>query len=431
MADYSTYSKEELLKLIAKQEKELKAKKYGLVWDAEREPEQVVLDCENNLPVLKRIKTKEIRTDDSEDNILIEGDNYHALTVLNYTHKEKIDVIYIDPPYNTGNKDFIYNDRYVDKEDGYRHSKWLNFMEKRLKLAKQLLKKDGVLFCSIDDNEFPRLTMVLENIFGENKIKTVCVKMSEPTGVKMAHIIASGGIAKLKEYLVIAKIDGIKNLYLEKIPKERWDNEYKTIITNATKEQILRVKEIRDNERRTEEDIKECDKIISSWKFESLSDYFKRNKILKKEQEDFKYQTAWRIFRTVATTNNVKEIADKKRDYVTGNVFSVVTPKKKLYLILKNYNKEQSQPRIKILFADDYLTQHPGDFWSDIKTTGLIAEKLPNDIILVSESGIKEKEDLDYLKSLETNAILVGEHFMKSDNIKDAIVKMKAHCDIE
>ena len=96
MADYSTYDKAELLKIIAKQEKELKAKKYGLVWDGEREPEQVVLDCENNLPILKRVKGKEIRTDYSEDNILIEGDNYHALTVLNYTHKGKIDVIYID-----------------------------------------------------------------------------------------------------------------------------------------------------------------------------------------------------------------------------------------------------------------------------------------------------------------------------------------------
>jgi len=195
MADYSTYNKTELLKIIAKQEKELKAKKYGLVWDSEREPEQVVLDCENNLPILKRIKNKEIRTDDSNDNILIEGDNYHALTVLNYTHKEKIDVIYIDPPYNTGNKDFIYNDRFVEKEDGYRHSKWLNFMEKRLKLAKDLLTKDGVIFVSIDDNEYPRLVMLLENIFGGNKVKSICVKMSEPTGVKMAHIIKSGGIA--------------------------------------------------------------------------------------------------------------------------------------------------------------------------------------------------------------------------------------------
>jgi len=168
MADYSNYDKPELLEIIAKYEKELKSKKYGLVWDSEREPEQVVLDCENNLPILKRIKSKEIKTDDKEDNILIEGDNYHALTVLNYTHKEKIDVIYIDPPYNTGNKDFTYNDRFVEKEDGYRHSKWLNFMEKRLNLANELLKKTGVIFISIDDNEFAQLKLLCDTIFGSD-----------------------------------------------------------------------------------------------------------------------------------------------------------------------------------------------------------------------------------------------------------------------
>ncbi len=172
MSDYSTYDKVELLKIIAKQEKELKTKKYGLVWDGEREPEQVVLDCENNLPILKRVKSKEIRTDDSEDNILIEGDNYHALTVLNYTHKEKIDVIYIDPPYNNGNKDFIYNDRYVEKEDGYRHSKWLNFMEKRLNLAKELLKKSGVIFISINEEEQAQIKLLCDKIFGDKNYLT-------------------------------------------------------------------------------------------------------------------------------------------------------------------------------------------------------------------------------------------------------------------
>jgi len=105
MTKYSHLSKEELLKIIEKQEKELDLKKYGLVWDREREPEQVVLDCENNLPVLKIIKEKQIKTDNSDDNILIEGDNYHSLTCLNYTHKGKINLIYIDPPYNTGKED--------------------------------------------------------------------------------------------------------------------------------------------------------------------------------------------------------------------------------------------------------------------------------------------------------------------------------------
>ena len=77
-------------------------------------------------------------------------------------------MIYIDPPYNTGNKDFIYNDAYVDKEDSYRHSKWLSFMNKRLQLAKNLLKDDGVIFISIDDNEFAQLKLLCDSIFGEN-----------------------------------------------------------------------------------------------------------------------------------------------------------------------------------------------------------------------------------------------------------------------
>lgn len=184
LKDYSKLSKEDLLKLIEKQEEELKSKKYGLVWDAEREPEQVVLDCENNLPVLKRVKGKEIRTNDEEDNILIEGDNYHALTVLNYTHKEKIDVIYIDPPYNTGGNDFIYNDRYVDKEDGFRHSKWLNFMKKRLILSKELLKETGCIFISIDDNEMAQLKLLCDEIFGENNFLANVIRKSKETSNK-------------------------------------------------------------------------------------------------------------------------------------------------------------------------------------------------------------------------------------------------------
>jgi len=197
MTDYSKYDKAELLKIVERQEKELKAKKYGLVWDSEREPEQVVLDCENKLPILKRVKKKEIRTDDSEDNILIEGDNYHALTVLNYTHKEKIDVIYIDPPYNTGEKDFIYNDRYVDKEDGYRHSKWLNFMKKRLNLAKELLKKDGILFISIDDNEIAQLKLLSDSIFHQENFIAILPRLVKKGGK------SSGNISKNNDYVLV------------------------------------------------------------------------------------------------------------------------------------------------------------------------------------------------------------------------------------
>jgi len=174
MGKFDNFTKEELITLIQTQESEINNKEYGLVWDKEKEPEQVVLDCENNLPILKRVKEKEIETDDSDDNILIEGDNYHALSVLNYTHKGKIDIIYIDPPYNTGKaNEWKYNDKYVDENDTYRHSKWLNFMEKRLKLAKNVLKENGVIFISIDDNELAQLKLLCDKIFKDNFIANI------------------------------------------------------------------------------------------------------------------------------------------------------------------------------------------------------------------------------------------------------------------
>jgi len=164
--DYSKLEKDDLIKIIEKLESR---KKYGLIWDEEKTKEQFEKESENALPVLKEVKGKEIKTDPSKPtNVLIEGDNYHALSVLNYTHQGKIDVIYIDPPYNTGNKDFVYNDNYVDREDSYRHSKWLSFMSKRLCLAKNLLCEAGIIFVSIDSIEIAQLKLLLNEIFGED-----------------------------------------------------------------------------------------------------------------------------------------------------------------------------------------------------------------------------------------------------------------------
>lgn len=179
MAIMKTNDVEKLQAEIERLKKELKKKKkYGLVW--EEKPEEVVEMCKEKLPVLKEVKNKEIITDKAKPvNLLIEGDNYHTLSVLNYTHAKKVDVIYIDPPYNTGNKDFIFNDQYVDKEDAYRHSKWLSFMEKRLKLAKNLLKDTGVIFISIDDNEMTQLKLLMDDknrgLFGENNFINIFV----------------------------------------------------------------------------------------------------------------------------------------------------------------------------------------------------------------------------------------------------------------
>lgn len=162
-------NQEELLSEIARLKKELKKKKkYGLVWEEKKE--DVVEMCKDKLPVLVEDKSKAISETGEDDpvNILIEGDNYHALSALNYTHEGKIDVIYIDPPYNTGKKDFKYNDRWVEKEDSYRHSMWINHVVERLKLSRTLLKNSGVIFISIDDNEMAQLKLICDDVMREN-----------------------------------------------------------------------------------------------------------------------------------------------------------------------------------------------------------------------------------------------------------------------
>lgn len=164
--DYSNWSKEELVREI---EKLKKRKKYGVVW--EEKPEDIAELCKEKLPVLVEDKGRNIQTEKNRPmNILIEGDNYHALSVLNYTHNGKIDVIYIDPPYNTGIEGFRFDDKIVDREDSYRHSKWLSFMEKRLKLAKSLLRDSGVIFVSMDDNEVAQVKLLSDEIFGEDNL---------------------------------------------------------------------------------------------------------------------------------------------------------------------------------------------------------------------------------------------------------------------
>lgn len=142
-------------------------KAYGLVW--ENKPEDVEERLRDELPMLVEDETKRIISDspDAPNHVLIEGDNLEALTTLAYTHAGKIDVIYIDPPYNTGNKDFVYNDAFVDSEDAYRHSKWLSFMSKRLHIAKKLLSDRGVIFISIDDNEQANLKLLCDDVFSE------------------------------------------------------------------------------------------------------------------------------------------------------------------------------------------------------------------------------------------------------------------------
>src|SRR3990167_4201780 len=209
-------TKEKLLAEIGRLKKELKKKKkYGLVW--EDKPEDVVEMCKEKLPVLKEVKSKEIITDkDKPVNLLIEGDNYHALSVLNYTHKGKIDVIYIDPPYNTGAKDWKYNNNFVDINDGYRHSKWISMMNNRLALAKKLLKRDGVLICAIDENEQAHLGVLLEELFPDHEIHCITI-VHNPRGIQGKNI------SYTHEYAFFVFRRGLKVIGQRKVEVE-WRN---------------------------------------------------------------------------------------------------------------------------------------------------------------------------------------------------------------
>lgn len=231
--------KSALIELLRKQ------KKYGLVW--EDKPEDVEERLREELPVLIEDTGKAIICEDADapNHILIEGDNLEALTALAYTHEGKIDVIYIDPPYNTGNKDFVYNDQFVDKEDSYRHSKWLSFMSKRLRIAKRLLSDKGVIFISIDDNEQAQLKLLCDEIFGGNNFIATLIwaagRKNDSKHVSISHeyiLCYVCSIEYLKQNNIVwkEKKQGIEDIYKAATTiKRKCANDYK-MMSNCLKE---------------------------------------------------------------------------------------------------------------------------------------------------------------------------------------------------
>lgn len=271
---FSADEKAELISLLNN------TKKYGLVW--EDKPEAVEEQLRTQLPVLVEVPERRILADDlpqptqsaqltnqplaetpdlfsgtetnkvpiangqkpKADNqppnhILIEGDNLHALTALSFTHKGMIDVIYIDPPYNTGNKDFKYNDRFVDKEDSYRHSKWLSFMHKRLEIAKKLLSEKGVIFISIDDNEQAQLKLMCDEVFLENNFIGNFIWVKKKKGSHLSKTLRS-----MTEYVLSYSKDSSQiELYGENAYIDKWQPLAKRTnsikILNFQKEAVL------------------------------------------------------------------------------------------------------------------------------------------------------------------------------------------------
>lgn len=175
---------DEMLIAINEIENALNEKKYGLIW--EQHEEAVDVKMKTHIPVFTEDKDLEIATAPGKPyNFLLEGDNLHSLRLLEKTHKGKIDIIYIDPPYNTGKKDdFCYDDKYVDKDDTFRHSKWLSFMNERLRIMQNLLSKTGLILINIGEQELATLRMLCNEIFSEDNYITIFTRQMKSGGAK-------------------------------------------------------------------------------------------------------------------------------------------------------------------------------------------------------------------------------------------------------
>ena len=222
-----------LSKKIAKYEAiELKQNRFGLVWlDV---PEAFENDVENKLPILEEVPKLAINSKDGKPtHLLIEGDNYHVLTCLNYTHKGKVDVIYIDPPYNTGSDGFKYKDKRFLKEypDGtevpidhpLRHSYWLSFMKKRLDLVRDLLSERGLMFITIDDNEMAQLKLLCDSIFGENNVE---VMIWHKVGDDSGRLKITYRFRREHEYVLVCYKQKEKTFFKKFLTDRNYKNEY-------------------------------------------------------------------------------------------------------------------------------------------------------------------------------------------------------------
>ena len=191
------HSDDDSLMAINSIERELTAKKYGLIW--EEHQEEVDKKMETHIPVFSEVPEYEVMEDEYNTtfNFLLEGDNLHSLKLLEKTNRGKVNIIYIDPPYNTGNKDFVYNDEFVGREDLFRHSTWLSFMSERLRIAYKLLSKDGVIFVSIDDNEQAQLKLLMDEIFSEDNFIMCMPRITKKSGK------TTSAYAKNHDYILV------------------------------------------------------------------------------------------------------------------------------------------------------------------------------------------------------------------------------------
>lgn len=366
---------------------------------------------------------------DTTQNLYIEGDNLEVLKLLQTAYYRKVKMIYIDPPYNTGN-DLVYEDDFKDPISRYKevtaqttksnpetmgryHTNWLNMMYPRLRLAYNLLSDDGYIFISIDDNEVVNLRKLCDEVFGEeNFVNLISINMNSLSGVKMTHAITGKRYPAQKEYLLLYK-KGLQSrpLFIEKLHKDKWDKEYNIIIPELTPDQFSTFNNMTDEK---------VNAVLKSMHLESLADFAKKNDI--DLTEEWKWNNSYRIFGTKSNTALAKRIYDKSYDQ---QIVCYTNNDGNKRFFRSDYNKEVRDPRIELVQAEANSSVFLSDNWIDISNDGGVAQeggvifpngKKPLSLIqrILKASNNKDGIILDFFSGSATTA-----HAVMQQNLED------------
>ncbi len=395
---------DEMLIVLGEIENELNSKKYGLVW--EEHSEEVEEQMKSKIPVFTEDKNMEIVSDETMPfNFLLEGDNLHSLKLLEKTHKGKIDVIYIDPPYNTESKDFVYDDRKIGSDDTYRHSMWISFMNRRLQIAKRLLVEQGVIFISIDNNEYANLKLLCDQIFGENNfVTTIHVELSATQGMKV-KAAKMGNVVKNGEYILVYSKDGHKNIAINTLYDHRpdYDNHYIKYLAETNN-----VENLKDvfNDRYPND------------KISSVVDAYQNNKKFKR----FVEENLDRIFRYDKTTGFNPE------DFEFGKVTTLFKNGRKYVLQRKTNSVEQL-----MFLSDSYgqcndfkesygLRKIRGDWWKEFYLDMGNVSKEGNVVFTNGKKPVRLIQQLIHMVTSRNETIL--DFFAGSGTTGHAVLKL-------
>ena len=416
---------EENIRAITEIENALNEKKYGLVWEEHSEKVDEML--EHNIPIFVEDEKRKIVVDEEKGyNFLLEGDNLHSLKLLEKTHKGKIDVIYIDPPYNTGNKDFVYDDSFIDKTDGYAHSKWLSFMEKRLVIARELLSKEGVIFISIDDNEQAQLKLLCDEIFGEeNFYKIIAVEMSKTQGMKVKSA-QKGEIVKNKEFIFVYaksinhfKLKTKKPLY-ENIPY--YDTHFSYYVLDKDKK-IEKLFDVLKNNNNIKYEINKLEN-IKNFSLKNLDFFIQNSEII----ANFILENLDVIYSDGNADINIPQNILSKINSITFTEF--LSEDNKIYKLLKtgNGNIRQLIPLSSTYnISDDFYPKYgrsviKGDFWKEFSLDMGNINKEGNIEFKNGKKPIRLIKQL--LKWLNSNNCMVLDFFAGSGTTGHAVMQL-------